>query len=48
MNERQLKGMIEFHRKAEKAYRESGQNQMAEQAKAKREELEKLLTQKAS
>jgi hypothetical protein len=40
MNERQMKSMIEFHRKAEKAYRASGQVDMAEQAKARRESLE--------
>jgi hypothetical protein len=39
----QLKGMISFHAKAEKAYRASGKNDMADAAKAKREELEKEL-----
>ena len=40
MNERQRKAMIEFHRKAEKAYRESGQVEQAERAKELREALE--------
>jgi len=43
MTKTQLEGMIKFHTKAEKAYRASGQTANAEQAKAKREELEKEL-----
>ncbi len=41
MTQSQLKGMISFHTKAEKAYRACGRIDMAEQAKSKREELEK-------
>jgi hypothetical protein len=41
MTKTQLEGMIRFHTKAEKAYRACGQTTNAEQAKTKREELEK-------
>lgn len=43
MNERQMRGMIEFHRKAEKAYRAVGKIEDAEMAKRMREELERRL-----
>lgn len=41
MTESQRKAMIEFHRKAEQAYRKAGKLEHAEAAKAKREKLEK-------
>lgn len=43
MTIQQCKGMISFHAKAEKAYREAGMVVHADQAKAKREEMERLL-----
>lgn len=39
MNAKQKAGMIRFHEKAEKAYRQYGKNEEAEQAKAMREKL---------
>jgi hypothetical protein len=41
MTKTQLEGMIKFHAKAERAYRAAGQTTNADQAKAKREQLEK-------
>jgi len=41
MTDSQKRAMIEFHRKAEKAYRASGQIEQAERAKVLRENLEK-------
>jgi len=41
MTESQRKAMIEFHRKAEKAYRDAGLTKQADAAKEKREELER-------
>jgi hypothetical protein len=40
---RQLRGMISFHARAERAYRAAGNTDMANAAKAKREQLEKQL-----
>lgn len=40
MNQKQINGMIEFHRKAEAAFLRFGQNKNAEQAKKMRERLE--------
>lgn len=42
----QLKGMIAFHTKAEKAYRNAGKIEHADAAKAKREQLEKELAER--
>jgi hypothetical protein len=42
---RQLRGLITFATKAEKAYRSCGQNKNADQAKAHREQCEKELAE---
>jgi len=47
MSERQMRAMIKFHAKAEKAYRESGQPEQADRARKLREELERRLTAEA-
>lgn len=39
MNKQQAKGMLKFHRKAERAYRKAGRLDMAQQARNKRIEL---------
>lgn len=44
--ESQLRGMIKFATRAEKAYRELGQPKNAERAKAHRERLEKELKER--
>lgn len=41
MTKTQLEGMIKFHARTEKAYRAAGRIDMADAAKAKREQLEK-------
>lgn len=46
MTKTQLEGMIKFTEKCEKAYRASGQIANAEQAKARREMLEKELKER--
>lgn len=43
MHARQLQALIEYHRKAEKAYRKIGDLKKAEQAKQDRERFEKEL-----
>ena len=43
MHKNQLQALIEYHKKAEKAYREIGDSKKAEQAKLDRERFEKEL-----
>ena len=43
MTKTQLEGMIKFHARTERAYRLAGRVNMADAAKAKREQLEKEL-----
>ena len=44
MTESQIKAMIEFHRKAEAAYRKYGRSDQAEMARKQREKLENETT----
>lgn len=46
MHKKQLQALIEYHTKAEKAYREIGDRKKAEQAKQDRERFEKELKNK--
>lgn len=46
MTDKQLAGMIDFHKRAERAYRQAGKIAHAEAAKAKRQELEREQAQR--
>jgi len=46
MHKKQLQALIDYHKKAEKAYREIGDHKKAELAKQDRERFEKELKKK--